>query len=326
MFDPTHLHIAVASDENYARFVACLMASVIKNNSHFRKITFHLLNNGISHDSLGKIQSHLSDRHELCIYDISDLETRLAVEVPPTIALTAYARLFMNRLIDEDIDKILYLDTDIIVVGKLNNLWETDLRNNLAGGCLDVFEGNSAKTDVGLDASDPYINSGVLLINLKLWRDERIDRKFVDFLKLHDGKVHHHDQGIINGVCKNRIVILPPQFNMHSTVFSHPYRLIVRIIQPYYDYIQFSEALTSPVVIHFTEGFYNRPWKENCKHPYRQAYKEYEDLTMWRGTPLLPDNRSAAVKILSYTFLKFPYPVYSVISRLMGSIHSLVRK
>lgn len=326
MFDSTHLHIAIASDENYARFVATLITSVIKNNSNFQQISFHLLSNGISETTLDKIKASIKyEKHHLIFYDISDLEERLSIEVPKTIALTAYARLFMNRIISEDIDKVLYLDTDIIVVNQLDKVWNIELEDNLVAGCLDIFEGDSAKIKVGLSSFDPYFNSGVLLINLKQWRNENIDLKFVDFLKSHNGKVYHHDQGIINGVCKDRITILPPEYNLHSTVFSHPYSLIVKIIQPYYKQQEYDNALEKPVIIHFTEGFYNRPWKNNCTHPYRHAYKKYQNLTLWKGTPLLPDNRSIAVRVLSYTFLKLPYPFYKITSKLLGTISKYLK-
>lgn len=326
MFDPKHLHIAVASDENYARFVASLMLSVIDNNRCFDKITFHLLSNRISHTSIDKLKSITSDNNELCVYDISDLESRLDITVPTTIAITSYARLFLNRIIDARIDRILYLDTDIIVVDNLAELWESNPGNNMIGGCLDVFDDTTTKTDIGLNVSDPYINAGVLLINLKQWREENADRMFVDFLLAHDGNVHHHDQGIINGTCKGRTLLLPPQYNMHSTVFSHSYKLISHIIQPYYEHEKFDKALLHPAIIHFTEGYYNRPWKKNCKHPYRASFIKYESMGPWSGTPLLPDNRSMALRILSYSFLNFPYSMYRCISSIVSYAHKILKR
>lgn len=327
MFHDNHLHIAVASDENYARFVASLIVSVIDSNSgDFERITFHLLSNNISSAALQKIRSHVDgSQSELHVYDISNLDTCLGIEVPPTIALTAYARLFLNRLIPNAVSRILYLDTDIIVVGSLLELWRSELKNYYIGGCLDVFEGTASKTNIGLAATAPYINSGVLLINLDKWRSDRLDIRFMDFLKAQDGHVHHHDQGIINAVCKDKLLLLPPQYNMHSTVFSHSYELIKRITNPYYTLSEFNNAHANPRIIHFTEGFYNRPWKQHCKHPYRNAYTKYAVKTAWRDEPLLRDDRSMAVKLLSHTFLSLPYPCYKALSRLLGTLKNLIR-
>lgn len=327
MFNPDHLHIAIASDENYARFVASLIASVQDNNSSFRQITFHLLSNKITADSLQKIRNILDyDVSSLKIYDISNLQIQLGVTVPPTIALTSYARLFMSRIIDSNISKIIYLDTDIIVINDLYDLWTTALFNNYLGGCLDIFEGTASKINIGLDENEPYINSGVLLINLDVWRKEKIDTQFMTFLLEHNGHVHHHDQGIINAVCRKRIMLLHPMYNLHSSTFSHPYNLIKKITNPYYSKEDFQQAHSTPAIIHFTEGFYNRPWKQNCNHPFKDAYLKYSSQTAWKDYPLLPDNRSIAVKVLSYSFLKFPYYIYRSISAIIIFIYTLIKK
>ena len=328
MFNPEHIHIAIASDENYSRFVASLIASVIDNNRKLSRLTFHLLLNKVSESSVSKIKEVADGSNytvDIQMYDISDLQNRLGVSVPPSIALTAYSRLFMNRIIPEDVSKILYLDTDIIIAGDLYELWNTELGDCAVAGCLDIFEGTGSKTDIGLSPDAPYVNSGVLLINLDKWRCVNMDKMFVDFLFLHNGNVRHHDQGIINAVCKDSLKLLPPQYNLHSTVFSHPFKLIKEISKPHYSQAEFKYAFEHPVIIHFTEGFYNRPWKMNCKHPYRKAYEKYRDRTAWRGTALEPDNRSFVVKSLSYTFLNMPYWCYKLMSYMVKVLSELLK-
>lgn len=311
MKDQQHLHIAIASDENYARFVAIVIASVLDNNKSFDRISFHLLSNGIEINTIKKISEAVDPGNsELKVYDISDLPTRLGITVPPSIALTSYARLFMEELISHDVSQILYLDTDIVVNGDLRELWATDLGNNYVGGCLDIFSGTTFKTDVGLLVDDPYINSGMLLINLDMWRRHNIANKFVKFLFQHNGNIYHADQGIINGVCKGRITIFPPEYNVFSTVLSYQYNVVQKIMKPYYSEDSYLNARANPVILHYTEGFYNRPWKRNCVHPYKETYLKYASMTAWKNYSLMPDNRSLVVKILSYIFLKFPYPVY----------------
>lgn len=328
MFNTEHIHIAIASDENYSRFVASLIASVIDNNRKLRKLTFHLLLNNVSESSVCKIKE-VAERSnctvDIQIHDISDLQNRLGVSVPPTIALTSYSRLFMNRLIPDDVSRILYLDTDIIVTDDLYELWNSELGDCAVAGCLDIFDGTGSKTDIGLSADAPYINAGVLLINLDKWRSVNMDKRFIDFLFQHNGNVRHHDQGIINAVCKDSLMLLQPRYNLHSTVFSHPFELIQKISKPHYSQSEFKYAFEHPVIIHFTEGFYNRPWKMNCRHPFRHDYEKYRDMTPWRGTALEPDNRSIVVKTLSYTFLNMPYWCYKVLSTTTTAVSKLLK-
>lgn len=325
MNNSKHLHIAIAADDNYARFAATLIYSVITSNTtYFDGITFHLLSNNINPSNVAKIESLIHYNHiDLKIYDISDLSKRLGIEVPQTIALTSYARLFLTQIISPDISRILYLDTDIVVLSNLSSLWEYDLSQYYVGGCLDIFDGTKAKTDIGLDKTDPYINAGMLLINLDNWRKADLPSKFLRFLLKHNGKVHHHDQGIINGVCKQKVLLLPPEYNIHSSVISHPYRLISKITIPYYSREEYEYALNNPVIIHFTEGFYNRPWKKNCRHPYKQTFLNIQENTPWADVPMMPDKRTSVVKLLSFVFLNFPYPVYKITSRIISAIRHI---
>lgn len=92
----------------------------------------------------------------------------------------------------------------------------------MAGYCVAGVQDNPALyalEAIGMDENDRYINSGVLLINLKQWRAERIEEKIIKMIQAHNGFVLHHDQGIINGVCKGKIKILPPKFNTMSQFF-----------------------------------------------------------------------------------------------------------
>ena len=73
---------------------------------------------------------------------------------------------------------------------------------------------------VGLKYNDRYINSGVILINLKKWREDNLEKKFIDFINKYNGDVPCADQGTINGVCKNKILIIHPKYNTMTPMFS----------------------------------------------------------------------------------------------------------
>lgn len=330
----SHLHIAIASDENYAPFAAGLMASVADHNSSFNNITFHLLSNGIPQKTLKQLVNFANSLSKsprggvfLNILPIEDLQNRLGIEVPNTIALTSYARLFLAQLLPESVHRILYLDTDIIVNDDLGRLWDLGGNEDFKiGGVLDIFEGTASKTDVGLQENAPYVNSGVLLINVDHWRKDDMARKFMDFLYAHDGHVHHHDQGIINGTYGGNISILPPEYNVHTTVLSHPYKVIAKIADPHYSEEALENAKRHPAIIHFTEGFLNRPWRKNCRHPYKHLFLKYSGMTPWRGAPLQADNRSLAVKMLSFSFLHLSYGAYKRLSATLILLKRLLHR
>lgn len=325
MFDKNHLHIAIASDSNYAEFVATVITSLFATNSEFEKISIHLLSNAIVPDVLDKIKRHIpSDSGDLNIYDISDIQTRLSISVPNTIAISAYARLFLSDIIPTNIDRILYVDCDVVFNQSIKPLWDMEMNDESIAGALDTLPDATSKLNIGINVDSPYVNSGVLLINLKHWRTINIQQQFIDFLLSHGGNVHHHDQGIINAVCTDKIIV-SPKYNLISTYLSHPYRLLKRTNEPFYDDETIDDAKQNPAIIHFTEGFFNRPWIKNTKHPLASIYQKYHSQTEWHSSPLRPDKRSLAVKTLSWSFLNMPYPIYSFISKVISTLHSILK-
>lgn len=319
------MHLAIASDTNYAEFVAVVIASATANNHDY--IHFHLLSNGIDNKTIWRLQEEIpAGKGELHVYDIHDLKDRLQIQVPNTIAISSYARLFLPSILPAEVEKVIYVDCDTVIASDLSELWDTDLQNNYVAGVLDTLPDNESKIKVGLSATDPYINAGVLLINLDLWRKEHLQDRFIDFLIAHNGHIHHHDQGIINGVCKGQICIIHPRYNCTSNYYSHPYKLVWRTNTPFYTKQEYTEATDCPVILHFTEGFFNRPWIANSLHPMASVFHHYHEMTSWHDVPLRKDKRSQLVRFLSWEFLNLPYPIYNFTAKSVTMFASIIKK
>lgn len=325
MLNSNHLHIALASDNNYSEFVAIVITSLFTTNKGFENISIHLLSNNIQPQAINRLDEIIKTNNgEFFVYDIRDIKTRLNIKVPNTIAISAYSRLFLAEIIPNNIDKILYIDCDTIINNDLYEMWSIPIENNLIGGVLDTLPNNDSKSAIGISNNEGYINSGVLLINLKKWREDKIQEKFINFLLKHNGNVHHHDQGIINAVCKNKL-ILHPKYNLSSSYLSHPYWLLKKTNTPFYTQNEVMDAQNSPVIIHFTEGFYNRPWIANSKHPLAYIFEKYWKMSNWGEIIYRPDKRSKAVKILSWSFLNLPHWAYNMISNSISLIHKIIK-
>ncbi len=325
MNSPKHLHVALASDNNYAEFVAIVLTSLFATNIKFDKISIHLLSNNIQPHAINHLDEIIKTNNgDFFVYNISDIKARLNIKVPNTIAISAYSRLFLAEIISMDIDKIVYLDCDIIINNDLSEIWSVALENYHIGAVLDTLPDNKSKITIGLSHEDEYINSGMLLINLKKWREDKIQEKFINFLLKHNGNVHHHDQGIINAICKKKL-ILHPKYNLSSSYLSHPYWLLNKTNTPFYTETEVIEAKENPVIVHFTEGFYNRPWIANSKHPLAYIFEKYWGMANWGEIIYRPDKRSKAVKMLSWSFLNLPHWAYNMISNSISLIHKLIK-
>lgn len=317
MFNPKELHIMIASDSNYSEFVAATLESLFDANSlNFDKLFVHLFSNGIDDISLARISKSIpSKKAELKVYDICDIKERLCIGDGDTMPVCSYARLLLTEYLHPDVSRILYVDCDVIFNGGIKEFWNCDMGDNWIAGVLDAHMNSKPKTMIGMPEDAAYVNAGVLLINLDAWRENKIVGKFQRFIDSYNGLVYHQDQGIINRVCNGHIMILPPKYNALSYFYSHPYKVLLATNTPFYSKDEITEAKNNPVMIHFTEGYFGRPWKEHCKHPKKNVFLKYYERTEWKGQQLQKDNRSWPQRISSWMFLHLPYGLYNALMK-----------
>lgn len=117
-----NLHVVIACDSNYLPHSHTLSKSIIESNrGYFQEIHIHLLANNISVAALTQFTDQVTkDGATLHIYDIGDIKQRLGINIPKTISICSYARLFIPSLIQDDIDRIIYMDVDAINTAPLN--------------------------------------------------------------------------------------------------------------------------------------------------------------------------------------------------------------
>ena len=233
------------------------------------------------------------------------------------ISISSYARLFISSMLPDSIDKALYFDCDTIIVNKLDELWNTDMESSYVAGISDTVS-SAIKSAVGINKDGNYINAGMLLINLKKWRQNNIQDKFIKFIENKNGCVIHHDQGVINGVLYRGLKVLKPNFNLMTVYYTMEREDIISyygIEGEFYSEEVIQEALKNPVYIHFTPGFTTRPWVKGCKHPKSQLYLDYLKKTPWKENKLEKDKSKIRVKFMNWLFTKFPYKYANKISK-----------
>lgn len=129
---------------------------------------------------------------------------------------TQYSKLSMCRLYFSKIfkeDKVLYIDADAIVIDDISELWNAKLNNNVLIGVKEPGAWDKHLWTTGLN--DKYINSGVLLMNLKALREEELDESMLYLIN--NNKYAFPDQDVINLVCRNRIGYVSNEYNSSET-------------------------------------------------------------------------------------------------------------
>jgi len=304
------MNILFSSDENYARHMGVAMISIMQHNRDVEKIRFFVVNNRITPSTIEKLESLVRGfkNAEIIFIPFESYEKKLHLNLAWPISLSSYARLFVGEMLPTEIDKVLYLDCDVVVCGSISALWETNLNGKCLGAIQDMVPSNT-KASVGLLPEDPYFNAGVLLVDLLQWRQQGIGWSCMEFIAVRDGRVTHHDQGVLNGVLKDNWKKLPLQYNVmtiHYMMNADKKRAFYRDKSVFYKEEEVEDAKINPIILHFTPSFTTHPWEHNCKHPLRKIYTDTLGYTPWRNLPLEKDNNPWYVKILN-SFYRLSY-------------------
>lgn len=176
------------------------------------------------------------------------------------ISAGAYLRLLLHRILP-DVDKVLYLDVDILVRESLLPVWRIDLGSNLLAAVKgpvnlsEKWEWNSSRPYWKLlaGARGGYINSGVLLLNLEEIRRRQLDRQWEQLAKQ---QLYYQDQDILNITCQRAIFYLPPKWNRLTYLSAEDFEQMAA--EGIFTETECVEAQKSPVILHYAG---DKPWK-----------------------------------------------------------------
>ena len=211
----------------------------------------------------------------LCRYEVTRESIKvLWLPIYNGLTLTTYFRLLLPSLLEESIDRCLYMDVDLIIRWPLSVLYQTTMEENdrVAGVMTNVL--TTFMENLGVDR---YINAGVIIINLKARRTHTISRQIIDFIVqypqwLKGTQAIMGDQCGINYICRDHIVIINPQWNVTPFWFWSSWGEINEE-GVWYDNNQILQARSHPLILHFA-GLH-KPCDWLCVHPRKYTYYRY---------------------------------------------------
>ena len=267
-------HVTCNTDDNYAQHCCAMLCSLFENN---RDMTFHvhLLTHGFAKDNASFL-NELCHRYnnELTIYDVD--ETKLnGVKIRKKRPLTkaAYYRILLPEILSEDIDKVLYLDCDIIVLGNVKELFEIELNDKALAACQDASPyTNLHRRQLGLDLKEKAFCSGLMVINLGYWRRTGAEEKLIEYSKREREVVYLHDQDSLNYVFKNQWYVLPYKWGVAP--------LSIAVLDNSQKSFDIEEYVFNPGVIHYASPA--KPWFDVWT-PQRKYYLKYVRLSGFRN-------------------------------------------
>ena len=297
-------------DDGYAPFLAVAVNSAIKNSTPQRRYNSIVLYQDLNETNIAKLKSLETENFKISLtpmkanFDALDdrMSNRLRCDY---FTLTIYFRLFIPAMFPQ-YDKGIYIDSDVVRTSDIAELYDIEIGDNLIGACNDLSIADIpplvayTENAVGVNKHE-YINSGVLLMNLKQMREVDLEGHFLNLLNTYHFDSIAPDQDYLNAMCNGKIYYLdeswdampndakPPLAHtklIHYNLFSKPWC---------YDGIQYGEE--------FWKYAEDSDYLDEIK-AYKAAYTEEKkksdseclELLVRRGSEI-PDNKVTFKKL-----------------------------
>jgi len=214
--------IFFASNDKYVPYLDVAILSIVENSSKENNYEIVVLKTDISEENQNKLLKHSRDNIKIKFYDVNTILEPIKKQLPDMFyyTLAAYYRLFIETAFPQ-YDKAIYLDCDLVLMTDIAELFKEDLGNNLVAAAFeqntdrDPRFTNYVKDIIGIPPKT-YFNSGVMLMNLKEFRNFKVQERFLNMLTTYNFDCLAPDQEYLNTICHGRVKYLPTGWNKHS--------------------------------------------------------------------------------------------------------------
>ena len=286
------LYVCYASSDYYARETGISLLGFFDNNPDYEPDEVFILDYGILPPNKEKLNDIASANGKRINYLPAKSVLEDILQNSPLTnfrgSLATYSRAFIDKIMPEYVERLLYIDSDTVVVGSVAELKSFDMGDAVMAGCISnlVCEKIKKKKCELYSKNHIYISCGVVLFDLHNWRKANCFQMMMDILR-RKKRFPTADQTLINNAIPERLLrILPRKYN-YASHFYHPCQEPKWLLAGnFLTKKEVYEAINHPVIIHYLGGAFNRPWYENCKSRRKDDYHKYKILSPWKDTPL----------------------------------------
>lgn len=270
--DENWMELLVSLDQNYLPQLRVMLTSLTCNDPGVRCRVW-LLHSGIPQDKLDTLAhglERLGHRLEPVLVDESLFG---AAPVTDRYPQEMYYRLLAAQLLPETLDRVLYLDPDILVINSLQPLWDLHLGDDLFAAASHVSTGGMVANEVNkirLGTETDYYNSGVLLIDLARCRREVDPQQVFAYVAQHQAELFLPDQDVLNALYGSRI--LP----VEDLVWNYDPRNYSEYKLRSHNKANTNWVIQNTAVLHFCGR--DKPWKKGYRRRFGVLYLHYMHL------------------------------------------------
>jgi lipopolysaccharide biosynthesis glycosyltransferase len=269
----SHVHTLLCTNALFLQHAAVCITSLLANNPNlfFDIVIIHqpaeTLEEAKLRRSLAQFPNHALSFRSFAI------PPELVLPLIPLshYTLDTYTRLWVGEFFPADVNRVLYLDADMVVVGSIAALWQVDLGGALMGA-VDIPGSDQGVRLLGMRMEDGYFNAGMLIIDLQQWRATGASDVVVEYIQKNPERVTY-DQDALNACFRHRTKRLDYKWNVIRPFYREPTPLPLAPAE-------IKRIRQDALIIHFNGG--SKPWSYFCDHPRRSEYDRYLRMTEWR--------------------------------------------
>ena len=249
-----NIDLVFGIDDNYSKYCTIAIQSILSHLNSNYKLNIAIIYEKLSIKSFNNFKTIRSKQLNKITFHKIYLKKFMKSNYWHK---SIFYRFYIDRILPKNIKKIIYMDSDIFVNDSIHKLYNIDLKNYNIGAVIDPSPFNRNYLDKLEIKSNVYFNSGVLLINIKKWKSDKITAKLEKTIKKYSANLENPDQDLLNIVFEKKFQIISPKWNLQTMMYLH------------YKYWKY---LKNKGVYHFT---FVKPWRSYSSHPKSKVYREF---------------------------------------------------
>lgn len=263
------IHVSYCFDKNYRQHFGVSVTSLLLNYSgDGADLCIHIVTEEMAPDFQQKLdQLRRRFRANIEVHLLSQDDLQLLPKMSSYMefmSLATWYRLFLTRILPANVDRLIHLDSDTVVLSDIGELFQTDIQDAPLAGVPDY----SSQTMAERLNLRSYVNSGVLLVDLKQWREQDYGNQCLEHASKNAEMLTFADQCALNTFFGDRIFLLDAKWNRYVTTRAN------------------TEDPQGAAILHFIMG--DKPWHAWYENDLSKYYWQYLDVSPWAGAKAEP--------------------------------------
>ena len=310
------LYVLYQANDYYAPYLGISLLSLLDHNKHIRTISIFIIDDGISEENRRKIEQEAGDFGRSITYLDTAVPQKLLEEAAAPKFRGNYATYFKLFVLDElppEVDRILYVDSDTIIRGALDEITTFDF-HGCALAMVPAIYHNKYRAKVGISKDDTTYNAGIMAFDLATWRQNDCRRRLIRGMEDAALLSFAPDQSLAIKVLQKDLAALPLRFNFSTLYSLFTYKDISRMFRcreaELFKQEDIDRAYRQIAIYHFIELQVGKPWEADSVHPKKFLWKEYYDKSRWSDLPAPKVKLPLLLKLQRITYKLMPKKVY----------------